>query len=199
MQTIALLTILFTADPLAVYAIPDADTGVAWGNGTNAQVNYYLPLIRELNRNGVSVVAATTGQAGSGKEIILAGEALKTLGCVRIVAMGHSQGGSGALRAARDRPDLFVAVCPIMPGGDAYSDCPCFLVTAQYDLTVVKRAAARIDAGYPGPILHAERKRIGHYATDDAELIRRVVYFAIDDPRWLAVRTSRSWRLIAIH
>ena len=193
MQALTLLTLLLTADPLAVYAVPGADTGVAWGNGTNASVSYYLPLIRELNRNGVSVVAATTGQAWSGEEIALAGEALEALGCTRIIAMGHSQGAGGALRAARDRPDLFVAVCPIMPGADIYSDCPCFLVTAERDLQAVKQAAAKLDAWYPGPLLHGERKGINHYQTGDRELCRRVAQFAATGD---ATLSTRYWRVL---
>ena len=184
---------LVAADPVTVYPVAGSTIGVAWGNGTDATEAYYRPLFRTLNKAGISVAAATTGQAGDGRDIILAGELLAELGCTRIVAMGHSQGGGGATRAAAARPDLFAAVCPIMPGGGASSRLPCFVVSGSLD----KRAPAtsiekNLVRRYAGPVLHAEREGINHLGWSDAEVMTRVTRFAKDG----SLELDGRWRIV---
>ena len=101
------------------------------------------------------------------------------VGCTRIVAAGHSQGGGGALRAARARPDLFDAVCPIMPGGGDVGFQPCFIITAENDKTVppdtVERniACAGIPAGFTCPT--ARRWTFFRVEPSRRDVARRVV------------------------
>ena len=191
-----MILVIASADSLAVYAVPGADIGVAWGNGTGAPVEYYRPLFRVLNESGISVVAATTKEAGDGRDIVLAGEALEALGCVRIVACGHSQGGGGASRAAAARPDLFDAVCMIMPGGGDVGWLPCFIVSGQNDRLAPPRTIERdFVRWYPGPVVHGERKGIGHLGWSDREVMWRVTLFALDDQRWLDVLHHSGWRI----
>ena len=186
------LLLAFTAD-LAEYPVKDSTVGVAWGNGTDAPESYYRPLFRTLNKAGISVAAATTGQAGDGKDIILAGELLAELGCTRIVAMGHSQGGGGATRAAAARPDLFDAVCPIMPARGDVGWLPCFVVSGERDrLAPAATVARNFVRFYPGPILHAERRGVNHYQWDDAEIMARVTLFALDGE----IDLDRRWRVL---
>ena len=184
---------LVAADPVTVYPVDGSEIGVAWGNGTDAPESYYRPLFRSLNKSGISVAAATTGQAGDGKAIILAGELLAELGCERIVAMGHSQGGGGATRAAAARPDLFDAVCPIMPARGDVGWLPCFVVSGERDrLAPAATVARNFVRFYPGPILHAERRGVNHYQWDDAEIMARVTLFALDGE----IDLDRRWRVL---
>jgi pimeloyl-ACP methyl ester carboxylesterase len=173
--------------------------GVAWGNGTNGTVEDYAAVIRYWNDLGISVAAATTGQAESGQDIVLAGETLRLLGCRRIVACGHSQGAAGALNAAHDRPDLFSAVCALMPGREAdVGWLPCFVVTAEYDSKKISADAVekRLVKWYPGPILHATKLGIGHFGGENPELMLRVTLFLFGDDRWLDLRTHPGWLVI---
>ena len=190
-------------EPYVLYPAPGATVGIAWGNGKSATVASYEPLFAWLRANGVSVAAATSSNVGAG-DIIKAGEALKARGCTRIVAVGHSQGGSYALEAARQRPDLFHAVCPIMPGAYASNwwqplpKCPAFFVTG--DLDMLSRPAdveSRLVARYPGPVLHATRKGIDHWdATLDAAEIREYVrLFVRGDPAIDAIYDDQNWQV----
>ncbi|KZB85398.1 alpha/beta hydrolase [Amycolatopsis regifaucium] len=99
---------------------------LVWGNGTGATVEQYELLFTHLASWGYVVVAANTGQSGSGKEMLDGAKYLiaenSRAGSVfhgridvgRIAAAGHSQGGGGAIAAGAD--PLVKTVIPIMPG-----------------------------------------------------------------------------------
>lgn len=203
-QFILAFAITFLALPLAaqqpvkLFIVPGSEYGVAWGNGTGAEVNDYTAIIDNFNRFGVSVVAATTGQAEDGADIILAGQILRELGHRRIIACGHSQGAAGALNAVALEPELFDAVCPIMPGRDALpSHIPCFLISAQYDVKAAPwLIERRIVRDYPGPILHSTKLGIGHFGVNNSEVLLRSALFSLNDDRWLDIRTNRGWDVV---
>ena len=100
---------------------------ILWGNGTFLEPIHYDALLRHLASHGFIVAAANTMNAGSGNEMLAGLDHLTTFNSTpgnvfeghvdldRVAAMGHSQGGGGAINAARD-PRVDTAV-PIQPGG----------------------------------------------------------------------------------
>jgi dienelactone hydrolase len=104
---------------------------ILWGNGTFLNPTHYDALLRHLASHGFIVAAANTSNAGSGTEMLAGLDHLTTFNSevgnvffdkvdlTRVAAMGHSQGGGGAINAARDaRVDTVVA---IQPGGGTLS------------------------------------------------------------------------------
>lgn len=188
---------------LQVYNAPGATVGVAWGNGTGGDVSDYEPFFRWLNSQGIVVIAATTPNAGSGDEIVKAAQALRAMGVTRVVAMGHSQGAGGALRASA-KSDLFDAVVPIQPGTvfpdrNDISDfpvVPAFFVTGSLDrLSVATDVQERLAEPYPGPVVHGTRRGIGHFApTGDAGEVRQyVAWFILDDLKFNGIFSDSKW------
>lgn len=113
------------------YAPSDVGAGgvrhpvVIWGNGTFNTPSTYDAFLRHLASHGFIVAAANTSNAGSGREMLAGLDHLATKdgrrgdrfeGAVdlsRVAAMGYSQGGGGAMAAARDpRVDTTVAIQP---------------------------------------------------------------------------------------
>jgi hypothetical protein len=104
---------------------------VLWGNGTFLNPSNYDAFLRHLASHGFIVAAANTTNAGSGQEM-LAGLTNLTnfnsapnnpfyqkVDLTRVAAMGHSQGGGGAINAGADaRVDTVVALEPWL-GNDA--------------------------------------------------------------------------------
>jgi hypothetical protein len=100
---------------------------ILWGNGTMTPVAAYAPTLRLWASHGYVVAAAKTGQPGSGFDMLRCLDRLTArekdeksfwhghLDLTKVGAAGHSQGGSGALMAARDR--RISATAPIQPGG----------------------------------------------------------------------------------
>jgi hypothetical protein len=102
---------------------------VFWANGTSTSPNptcFYEEGLRLLASWGFVVVAANTGQAGSGNEIGFAAAAMvnennnpssifyQKLDTAHFAAVGHSQGAVGAVNAVRNSPDsLFAGVAVI--------------------------------------------------------------------------------------
>ncbi|REE96737.1 alpha/beta hydrolase family protein [Thermomonospora umbrina] len=99
---------------------------VVWGNGSNAYPFIYEGLLRHWASHGLIVAAAQTPSANSGEEMLAGIDALARLNgqsgspfhgkvdLERIGSAGHSQGGAGAINAAKD-PRIDTAV-PIQPG-----------------------------------------------------------------------------------
>jgi len=105
---------------------------ILWGNGTNTMPAIYAPMLGQWASHGFIVAAATTGMAGTGKEMLgcldyLAKENARTgsvfksaVDLAHVGAAGHSQGGRGAIMAGRDV--RVTATAPIQPytAGESY-------------------------------------------------------------------------------
>lgn len=95
---------------------------VAWGDGTNAIPEHYSALLNHFASYGFTVIAPISRNAGSGVAIAAAARYLvdrnsdaasiyhDRLDVHRIAAVGHSQGGGGAVRAAASNPALISTV-----------------------------------------------------------------------------------------
>lgn len=87
---------------------------VLWGNGTTAAVSFYDAFLRHLASHGFIVAAANTSNAGSGSEMLQGLAQLRTwngqsghrfsgrVDLQNVGSTGHSQGGGGAINAAKD-------------------------------------------------------------------------------------------------
>ncbi|HEY0638498.1 MAG TPA: acetylxylan esterase [Pseudonocardiaceae bacterium] len=87
---------------------------VLWGNGTGAAPTVYDALLRHLASHGFLVAAANTPRALTGAELLTGLDQLTAfdrdpgsrfhghVDATAVGATGHSQGGGGALNAARD-------------------------------------------------------------------------------------------------
>ena len=80
---------------------------ILWGNGTRSRVPQYAPMLRHWASHGFIVAAANTNSAGPGAPLLACLDHLaKAHGdkadLSKVGASGHSQGGGGALMAARD-------------------------------------------------------------------------------------------------
>jgi hypothetical protein len=101
---------LFT--PASYAALGFLSPIVTWGSGTGAAPDDYRTLLSHLASWGFTVIASTRPDTGSGREILAAARYLVTadrtvgdpyhhrLDIGAIAAMGHSQGATGAVRAA---------------------------------------------------------------------------------------------------
>ena len=98
---------------------------ILWGNGTNTMPAIYAPMLGQWASHGFIVAAATTGAAGTGKEMLgcldyltkenaREGSAFKgVVDLAHVGAAGHSQGGRGAIMTGRDA--RVTATAPIQP------------------------------------------------------------------------------------
>ena len=90
---------------------------VAWGNGTGAAPTaaFYPALVTQLVSWGFTVIAPDLANTGSGTQILAGarllvaedgrrGPFLHHLATDEVATAGHSQGATGAVRAARPRP-----------------------------------------------------------------------------------------------
>jgi hypothetical protein len=106
---------------------------VTWGNGTGATPSDYKPLLTHLASHGFVIVAPNTTQTGSGQEMLqgltwiirqnytFGSDYYLKLDTFDVAAIGHSQGGGGALHAAADpRITTLVPIEP-SPQNDAMS------------------------------------------------------------------------------
>jgi predicted esterase len=186
---------------LVVYDAPGSKIGVAWGNGTGGSVEDYEPFLRWLSEQGIVVVATTTPTAWSGDEIIRAAEALRNRGCTRIVAMGHSQGAGGALRAASRSP-LFDAVVPIQPAPALDPRdlplAPAFFVTGSLDeLAPAEDVQDKLVEPYQGSVVHGTRLNLGHLGpTGGATEIRQYIRdFVLANPEFDRIFDDPNWKV----
>jgi len=95
---------------------------VTWGNGTNAAPATYSTLLGHLASYGLTVIASTLANTGSGKQIDAAARYLiaqdatphsvfdGNLDTSHVAAAGHSQGAGGATRAATNDPALITTL-----------------------------------------------------------------------------------------
>jgi dienelactone hydrolase len=87
---------------------------IIWGNGTFTSPSWYDGLLRHLASHGFIVAAANTSNAGTGQEMLQGIDKLRgfneqsgnrfygKVDVDHVGSTGHSQGGSGAVRAAAD-------------------------------------------------------------------------------------------------
>jgi hypothetical protein len=88
---------------------------ILWGNGTFTAVSAYDGLLRHLASHGFIVAAANTSNAGSGNEMLQGLTTLRTwngqsgnrfsqkVDLANVGSTGHSQGGGGAINAAKNQ------------------------------------------------------------------------------------------------
>lgn len=88
---------------------------VLWGNGTSTSVSIYDAFLRHLASHGFIVAAANTSNAGSGTQMLEGLAQLRTwngqsgnrfnqrVDLQNVGSTGHSQGGGGAINAAKDQ------------------------------------------------------------------------------------------------
>jgi pimeloyl-ACP methyl ester carboxylesterase len=121
---------------------------VLWGNGTFLNPTHYDALLRHFASHGFIVAAANTSNAGSGQEMLGGLDNLTTFNSqsgnrffdhvdlTRVATIGHSQGGGGAIEAARD-PRVDTAV-PIEPwrGTESGLHGPTFFLAGENDTTI---------------------------------------------------------------
>lgn len=98
---------------------------IVWGNGTFLTPENYRGLLEHFASHGFIVVAANTTNTGSGNEMLAGLDKLATyhstpgnffqnkVDLTKVATMGHSQGGGGAINAARD--PRVSTVIPIQP------------------------------------------------------------------------------------
>jgi pimeloyl-ACP methyl ester carboxylesterase len=113
---------------------------VTWGNGTNATPDSYTTLLTHFASYGFTVIATTLVNTGSGREIDAAARYLvksdtasgslfaRHLDVHEVAAVGHSQGATGAVRAATADPRLITSVMTFSLPNIIWSapnpDCP---------------------------------------------------------------------------
>jgi pimeloyl-ACP methyl ester carboxylesterase len=113
---------------------------VTWGNGSGAASDQYSSLLLSFASYGFTVIASTLQNTGSGREIDAAAHYLvrmdATSGSVfdhhlnvhRVAAVGHSQGATGAARAAIMDPKLITTLVtfslPAASLATTNPDCP---------------------------------------------------------------------------
>lgn len=98
---------------------------ILWGNGTFNTPSTYTAYLTHLASHGFIVAAANTSNSGSGREMLAGLDNLTTknsqagnrffgqVDLTRVAVMGYSQGGGGAMAAAKDpRVDTTVAIQP---------------------------------------------------------------------------------------
>jgi Chlorophyllase enzyme len=88
---------------------------ILWGNGTSASVALYDGLLRHYASHGFIVAAANTSNAGSGTQMLQGLATLRNwngqaghrfngrVDLANVGSTGHSQGGGGAINAAKDQ------------------------------------------------------------------------------------------------
>jgi pimeloyl-ACP methyl ester carboxylesterase len=113
---------------------------ITWGNGTGSVPSDYTTLLSHLASYGFTVIASNLENTGSGNEIDDGAHYLvsqdTTAGSVfygnldvhHVAAIGHSQGATGATRAAENDPGLITALMTFSLPDPKYagsnSDCP---------------------------------------------------------------------------
>ncbi|HEY8584427.1 MAG TPA: alpha/beta hydrolase [Capillimicrobium sp.] len=129
-----------TYQPASYAALTFDSPIVVWGNGTDATPDKYATLLTRLASHGFTVVAPVAVNVGSGNRLVAAAQKMVALngtpGSVyagnldvgAIATVGHSQGATGATRAAAANPGLIDAVMTFsMPNASfsaANPDCP---------------------------------------------------------------------------
>ncbi len=132
---------------------------VTWGNGTGARPDVYAPFLRHLASQGLIVIASNVTNTGTGVEMLDGVRWMKADSGYsgrlngKTVAMGHSQGGTGAFRAAKDPLiNSSVLINPFVPFPGTIPDTfgPCFLIAGERDSIVPSDIVERAFNAVPG-------------------------------------------------
>ncbi|MDP3739456.1 MAG: hypothetical protein Q8R02_18855 [Hyphomonadaceae bacterium] len=162
---------------------------ILWGNGTQAMVAQYSPMLRQWASHGFVVAGALTGSAGSGKPLLdcldyltaenaRTGSALKGMAdLTHVGASGHSQGGGGAIMAGRDQ--RVTATAPIQPstrgpsyarGAETQQHGPMLLLSGGADSAVDPGLQhAPVFATANVPVVWATLKGAGHFVPSNGD------------------------------
>lgn len=149
---------------------------ILWGNGTGASVSTYASLLRHFASHGFIVAAANTSSAGSGSAMLDGLDNLEDFneqqssdfyGAVdldRVGTTGHSQGGGGAIAAARD--NRVATTFPIQPwlGNPSGVDGSAFYMAGQLD-TIVRPSTVERDFSQSSgiPAAYGELRGASHF------------------------------------
>lgn len=118
---------------------------ITWGNGTGAPTFSYKALLRHLASWGFVVVASNSSMTQSGKEMVGGIDYLikensksgstfyKMLDTDSVGTTGHSQGGGGAVNAAKDDRVICTAPLASSPAQIKKVKCPIFIVAGSAD------------------------------------------------------------------
>lgn len=150
---------------------------ILWGNGTATTPPVYDQLLRHLASHGFIVAAANTSNAGSGVEMRAGLDNLTTFNnqsghrfnqkvdLTRVGTTGHSQGGGGAIEAAKDqRVKVLAPLQPWLGSQTGLQSDDVALFFAGSTDTVIPPATVR--ARYTGvtiPAAYAELADANHY------------------------------------
>jgi pimeloyl-ACP methyl ester carboxylesterase len=148
---------------------------IIWGNGTFTQPSWYDGLLRHLASHGFIVAAANTSNAGTGQEMLQGIDKLRgfngqsgnrfyqKVDVDRVGSTGHSQGGSGAVRAAADsRVDTTFPIEGGFFAGSAFTyRVPTLFLAGEND-TLKTGIRAQYDATRNVPAAYAELAGASH-------------------------------------
>jgi pimeloyl-ACP methyl ester carboxylesterase len=160
---------------------PSKHAVLIWGNGTGATVSQYDLILRQFASWGFVVAAANTGQSGSGQEMLAGAHYLIDEGNrvgsrfygkidgTEVGAVGHSQGGGGAINAADD--PLVKVSSPIEPGPQgSVPDMkgPALFIAGQLDYIVPSfYVRSRYAQATQTPAIFAELANSDHFFPGD--------------------------------
>lgn len=151
---------------------------VLWGNGTFLNPGSYDALLRHLASHGFIVAAANTSNALSGQEMLAGLTNMTTfdgdpssvfygkVDLTRVAAIGHSQGGGGAINAGADpRVDTVIGIQPFR-GTDSGLHGTVLYLSGEADAVISPASAlAKYDAqGTRIPAAYAEAAGATHTA-----------------------------------
>ena len=148
---------------------------ILWGNGTFTTPDNYGALLRHFASHGFIVAAANTTNAGSGQEMLAGLNTLQTwngqsgnkffgkVDLTKVGTTGHSQGGGGAMAAARD--SRVTTTFPLQPWlGNPAGRGTALYFSGQSD-TVVSPQSVRDDYNQSSgiPAAYAELAGASHF------------------------------------
>ncbi|HEY8524525.1 MAG TPA: hypothetical protein VIL48_06160 [Acidimicrobiales bacterium] len=148
---------------------------IIWGNGTFTTPSFYDGLLRHLASHGFIVAAANTSNAGTGQEMLQGLANLERfdsqpgnrfngrVDVERVGSTGHSQGGSGAVRAAADsRVDTTFPIEGGFFAGSAFTYRVPVLFLAGENDSLRTGIRAQFDATRDVPAAYAELAGASH-------------------------------------
>lgn len=139
---------------------------ITWGNGTGATPTDYKPLLNHLASHGFVIVASNATWTGTGVEMLqgldwmisenstAGSDYYQTLDTAHVAAVGHSQGGGGALHAAADPRITTIVPIEPSPQPDAMASLhqPMLLLCGGRDDVVLARAYCTHYTFNPSPV-----------------------------------------------
>jgi dienelactone hydrolase len=148
---------------------------IIWGNGTFNSPSTYDAYFRRLASHGFIVAAANTSNSGTGREMIAGLDNLTRMhnqsgnrfsGKVdleRVAASGYSQGGGGALNAAKDpRVVTTIAIQPWQASVRGETE-PVLLLSGSSDAVVSPRSVETLFNAAQAPAVYANLRGGTHF------------------------------------